>query len=122
MKEILNTPQYEDLVKDPVKFKLNYLSKYDIIGLTEYFNKDKYFLNVKCTQKGTKIYKVDSRIIKLLIDSDEMIKENKNKIIIFPKSNKIISIFIIINSMFISHITFPHTIILNLFIFIILFS
>ena len=81
VKEILNTAQYEDLVKDPVKFKLNYLSKYDIIGLTEYFDKDKYFLNVKCTQKGTKIYKVDSRIIKLLIDSDELIKENKNKII-----------------------------------------
>ena len=81
VKEILNTAQYEDLVKDPVKFKLNYLSKYDIIGLTEYFDKDKYFLNVKCTQKGTKIYKVDSRIIKLLIDSDELIKENKDKII-----------------------------------------
>ena len=88
VKEILNTPQYEDLVKDPVKFKLNYLSKYDIIGLTEYFNKDKYFLNVKCTQKGTKIYKVDSRIIKLLIDSDEMIKENKNKII-YEKYNRL---------------------------------
>ena len=81
VKEILNTAQYEDLVKDPVKFKLNYLSKYDIIGLTEYFDKDKYFLNVKCTQKGTKLYKVDSRIIKLLIDSDELIKENKDKII-----------------------------------------
>jgi len=81
VKEILNTAQYEDLVKGPVKFKLNYLSKYDIIGLTEYFDKDKYFLNVKCTQKGTKIYKVDSRIIKLLIDSDELIKENKDKII-----------------------------------------
>ena len=81
VKDILNTPQYEDLVKEPIKIKLNFLTNNDIIGLTEYFNKDKYFINVHCSQRGTKIYRVDSRIIKLFIDSDEIIKENKNKII-----------------------------------------
>ena len=81
IKDILNTPQYEELIKDPIKIKLNYLTKNDIIGLTEYFDKDKYFINVNCTQKGTKIYKVDYRIIKLFIDSDEVIKENKDQII-----------------------------------------
>ena len=81
IKDILNTPQYEELIKDPIKIKLNYLTKNDIIGLTEYFDKDKYFMNVNCTQRGTKIYKVDYRIIKLFIDSDEVIKENKDQII-----------------------------------------
>ena len=81
VKDIINTPQYEALVKEPIKIRLNYLTKNDIVGLTEYFDKDRYFMNVKCTQKGTRIYKVDTRIIKLLVDSDEIIKENKDRII-----------------------------------------
>ena len=88
VKEILKTPQYDNLVKDPVQFKLNYLTINDIVGLTEYFDKDRYFLNVKCTQKGTKVYKVDSRIIKLFVDSDEIIKENKD-IIIYDKYQRL---------------------------------
>ena len=79
--DILNTPQYYELIKEPVKMKLNYLTKNDMVGITESFDKDKYFFNVQCTQKETKIYKVDSRIIKLFIDSDEKIKENKDQII-----------------------------------------
>ena len=81
MINMINTPQYYELIKAPVKMKLNYLSKNDIIGITESFDKDKYFFNVQCTQKETIIYTVDSRIIKLFIDSDEKIKENKDQII-----------------------------------------
>ena len=81
VKDILNTPQYEDLVKSPIHIKLNFLKKNDIIGLTECFEQDKYFINVKCTQRDTKLLYVDSRIIKMFIDSDDIIKKNKDKII-----------------------------------------
>ena len=81
VKDILNTPQYEDLVKNPIHIKLNFLKKNDILGLTECFDQDRYFINVKCSQKGTKLLYVDSRIIKMFIDSDETIRENKDKII-----------------------------------------
>ena len=81
VKEILNTPQYDSLVKNKIKIKLNFLKENDIVGLTECFEGDKYFINVKCTQRDTKLLYVDSRIIKMFIDSDETIKENKDKIV-----------------------------------------
>ena len=81
VKNILNTPQYDSLVKNPVQIKLNFLKQNDIVGLTECFEEDKYFINVKCSQRGTKLLYVDSRIIKMFIDSDETIKENKDKIV-----------------------------------------
>ena len=81
VKDILNTRQYDELIKNPLKIKLDYLSDNDIIGLSECINGDKYFLNVNCTKNGTKVYKVDSRIIKILIDSDEIIRKNKDRIL-----------------------------------------
>ena len=81
VKEILNTPLYDSLVKNKIQIKLNFLKENDIVGLTECFERDKYFINVKCTQRDTKLLYVDSRIIKMFIDSDETIKENKDKIV-----------------------------------------
>ena len=84
IKKIINTPFYEELIKRPINLKLNYLTKNDIIGLTEVFGKDEYFNNIICTGNDSKIYKVDARIIKLLTDSDPTVNDNKN-IIIYNK-------------------------------------
>ena len=77
-KDILNTPFYDELVKKPLNLKLNYFSRNDIIGLSEIFKKDEYFYNVKCTKGNSIVYYVDVRIIKLLVDSDFIINNNKN--------------------------------------------
>jgi len=77
-KDILNTPFYDELVKKPLNLKLNYFSRNDIIGLSEIFKKDEYFYNVKCTKSNSIVYYVDVRIIKLLVDSDFIINNNKN--------------------------------------------
>ena len=77
-KDILNTPFYDELVKKPLNLKLNYFSRNDIIGLSEIFKKDEYFYNVKCTKGNSIVYYVDVRIIKLLVDSDYIINNNKN--------------------------------------------
>ena len=84
IKSILNTPFYDELIKKPLNVKLNYMSKNDIIGITEVFTNDRYFNNVICTGNNSKIYKVDARIIKLLTDSDRIVNDNKN-IIIYNK-------------------------------------
>lgn len=81
VKNILNTPFFDLLIKKPLNVKLNYMTKNDIIGLTEVFGNDEYFKNVICTDNNSKIYKVDARIIKLLIDSDPIVYDNKNVII-----------------------------------------
>ena len=77
-KDILNTPFYDELVKKPLNLKLNYFGRNDIIGLSEIFNKDEYFYNVKCSKGNSIVYYVDVRIIKLLVDSDFIINNNKN--------------------------------------------
>ena len=77
-KDILNTPFYDELVKKPLNLKLNYFSRNDIIGLSEIFKKDEYFYNVECTKGNSIVYYVDARIIKLLVDSDIIINNNKN--------------------------------------------
>ena len=84
VKNIINTHFYDELIKKPINLKLNYMSKNDIIGLTEIFTNDQYFNNVICTGNNSKIYKVDARIIKLLADSDPVINDNKN-IILYNK-------------------------------------
>ena len=51
------------------------------MGLAESFMDDKYFNNIICSKRDTKIYSVDLRIIKLLVDSDDIILKNKNAIL-----------------------------------------
>ena len=93
IKDIINTPLYEELIKKPMHFKLNYLSRNDIIGLTEIYKNDEYFNNVISTSNNTRIYQVDTRIIKLLVDADPIIKNNKN-IIIYNKYQLICDILL----------------------------
>ena len=60
------------------------MNKNDIIGLSEMFKDDEYFNNVQCTNNNSRVYYVDARIIKLLVDSDQIINNNKN-IILYHK-------------------------------------
>ena len=78
LKAFINTPYYEILIKKPLNLKLNYLNKNDIIGLSETFLNDEYFYNVQCKSITSLVYDVDARIIKLLVDSDQIINNNKN--------------------------------------------
>ena len=78
LKGFINTPYYNVLIKKPLKLKLNYLNKHDIIGLSETIINDEYFNNVQCKSIKARVYYVDARIIKLLIDSDPIISNNKN--------------------------------------------
>ena len=84
LKDLINTPYYFELIKKPLFLKLNYLNKNDIIGLTEAFINDEYFYNVQCKSNSARVYQVDARIIKLLVDSDPRIFDNKN-IILYHK-------------------------------------
>ena len=81
IKELINNTKYQDLIRKPINMKLNYFGKNDIIGLTESFKNDVYFVNVQCKTGKAKVYYVDLRIIKLFVDSDDTIRENKNKIL-----------------------------------------
>ena len=81
LKDLINTPYYYDLIKKPLFLKLNYLNKDNIIGLTEVFINDEYFYNVQCKSNSARVYQIDARIIKLLVDSDPKIFENKNFIL-----------------------------------------
>ena len=81
LKSLVDTKYYEEIAKKVINIKLNYLTKNDIIGLSEAFINDKYFNNIICTNPDTKIYCVDMRIVKLLVDSDDVILDNKNVII-----------------------------------------
>ena len=84
LKGLLGTKYFNDLASKVLNIKLNYFTKNDIIGLAESFINDKYFNNIICSNNNTKIYCVDLRIIKLLVDSDDIILKNKN-IIIYHK-------------------------------------
>ena len=99
IKNIVNTPFYDELVKKPMNFKLNYLTKNDIVGITEIYKDDEYFNNIVCTGNNTKIYKVDARIVKLLVDSDPIINDNKN-IIIYNKYQMLCDILLKQRKMF----------------------
>ena len=84
LKAFINTPYYDILITRPLNLKLNYLNKNDIIGLSEIFINDEYFNNVQCKNIIASVYYVDARIIKLLVDSDPIINNNKN-IILYHK-------------------------------------
>ena len=78
LKGFINTPYYDLLIKKPLNLKLNYLNRNDIIGLSETFVNDEYFNNIQCKSITSLVYYVDARIIKLLVDSDQIISNNKN--------------------------------------------
>ena len=81
---LIGTKYYNELADKILNLKLNYLTKNDIIGISEIFLCDKYFNNVICTEPDSKVLKVDMRIVKLLVDSDDVILSNKN-IIVYHK-------------------------------------
>ena len=81
---LIGTKYYNTLASKTLNLKLNYLTKNDIIGISEIFLCDKYFNNVICTNPDSKVLKVDMRIVKLLVDSDDIILNNKN-IIVYHK-------------------------------------
>ena len=81
LKSILDTKYYNEIASKAFNLKLNFFSKNDIIGLSEVFIKDKYFNNIVCTNSDSKVFCVDMRIIKLLVDSDINILNNKNDIV-----------------------------------------
>ena len=81
---LIGTKYYNELANKVLNLKLNFLTKNDIIGISEVFLCDKYFNNVICTNPDSKVLKVDMRIVKLLVDSDDVILSNKN-IIVYHK-------------------------------------
>jgi hypothetical protein len=81
---IIIRPETVNNESKTLNLKLNYLTKNDIIGISEIFLCDKYFNNVICTNPDSKVLKVDMRIVKLLVDSDDIILNNKN-IIVYHK-------------------------------------
>ena len=81
VKDIINTPFYNELIKRPLNLKLYYFSENDIVGLTDNLTDNKYFNNIQCASDNAKVYSVDVRIIKLFVDSDPVINDNKNVII-----------------------------------------
>ena len=80
----LNTKYYNDISNKNLNLKLNFLTKNDIIGLSEVILDDRYFNTFICSDRDTNVYSVDMRIVKLLVDSDDIILNNKN-VIVFHK-------------------------------------
>ena len=81
-KEVSESYLYEELLRKKIRLNLNYLTENDIVGLSENINsQDKYFNSVYCISKQSLIYIVDYRIIKLLIEGDTQINDNKNLIL-----------------------------------------
>ena len=81
LKGLIDTKYYNEIANKILNLKLNFLTKNDIIGLSETFLKDKYFNSIICTNPDTKVFCVDMRIVKLLVDSDDIILKNKNVIV-----------------------------------------
>ena len=81
LKGLLGTKYYNDIANKNLNLKLNFLTKNDIIGLSEVFIDDKYFNTFICSNQDTSVYSVDMRIVKLLVDSDDAILANKNMIV-----------------------------------------
>ena len=81
LKGLIDTKYYNEISNKMFNLKLNYLTKNDIIGFSESFLNDRYFNSIICTNPDTKVYSVDMRIVKLLVDSDDIILKNKNAII-----------------------------------------
>lgn len=78
LNKIKDTFFYEEICKKELKIKLNYLTENDIVGLSENILRDRYFNSVICTSKEGSAYYVDSHIIKIFVESDSNIRDNKN--------------------------------------------
>lgn len=78
LNKIKDTFFYEEICKKELKIKLNFLTENDVVGLSENILRDKYFNSVTCMSKEGSAYYVDFRIIKLFIESDSNIRDNKN--------------------------------------------
>ena len=61
--------------------KLNYLQVNDIIGISEVMSDGKYAFTIACSSKTASIYEVNGHIIRLLIESDKIIHDNKDRIL-----------------------------------------
>lgn len=73
---------FEEICKKDLKIKLSYLTDGDIVGLSEKIFKERYFNSVYCISKEAVVYFVDMRIIKLFIEGSDIIRENKNNLLI----------------------------------------
>lgn len=81
--DLIDTPYYEHLLKTNVLImKLNYLQINDIVGLSEVTNEGVYAFTVTCTSKTASVYEVNGHIIRLLVESDKIISENKDRILL----------------------------------------
>lgn len=81
--DLIDTPYYEQLLKSNILImKLNYLQINDIVGLSEVTNEGVYAFTVTCTSKTASVYEVNGHIIRLLVESDKIISENKDKILL----------------------------------------
>ena len=89
LRELIDTPYYERLVKNTFTMKLNYLQVNDIIGISEVMSDGKYAFTIACSSKTASIYEVNGHIIRLLIESDKIIHDNKDRIL--KNKNKIYS-------------------------------
>ena len=80
LKGIIGTHYYNLILKKIVALKLNYVSKNDIVGLSEIFD-NAYFNDVVCKSLFGNVYEVNYCIIKLLINNDSQVKKNRNIIL-----------------------------------------
>lgn len=81
LKELIDTPLYDKLIRKVYLIKLNYILENDIVGLSE-VTKDGYYSNsVICSSQEALVYEINSHIIRLLVESDKIIANNKNKIL-----------------------------------------
>ena len=78
LNKIKDTFFFEEICKKELKIRLSYLSENDIIGLSENIFKDRYFNSVHCISKEGTVYYVDAKIIKLFVEGNRVIRENKN--------------------------------------------
>ena len=93
LKGLIDTKYYNEIANKPLNLKLNFLTKNDIIGLSEAFINDKYFNSMICTNPDTHVLSVDMRIVKLLVDSDDIILNNKN-VIVYHKYQMLVDILL----------------------------
>ena len=81
LKYLIDTPFYDNIIKKYFNLKLNFIGKGEIIGISEKFNENYFFNDVICCSKEAIVYEVNSKIVNFLIESEEIIIENKNKIL-----------------------------------------
>ena len=82
--DLIDTPYYDNIIKQKFNMKLGYVTSNDIIGLTELFDGNYYFNDYICTSKTANLYAVNFKIMNLLIKSDSNINNCKN-IILYNK-------------------------------------